>query len=368
MSTTQLAKNLVQKRPSEEGGKHAGRGFAYQANWILCKLLDLFEQEDDFAVLIEWHDDMAFMDSPTAPTALEFYQVKSTKGRGPWNPAKILALKNGRSILGKLCRHLKTFPDGVTKLTLVCNVGFDLKMADGEGTDSLHDVQFKDAHEDMIQTLTSRLSKELGKDYVEGCLNIAVFQRSTLSLEKMERDAKGHLVDFLEHHYAGQTFHVPALYKTLKAEIDTRAIRDAKLRDLTSLLESKGITKSGLGRNLQSALIGEQAKDKVERACSQLQDEGWNHEQQQRLRSYVREYELNCLSLRDEQFVKLRQTVAEAHRRLAEEEHETADLKDKLVKICELTRTTTPNGAREFDDSLINIVVIVEHEYEYEQD
>jgi len=316
LDTNQLAKNLAQRRPSEQGGTYAGRGFAYQANWILYKLLNLFEEGEDFAVLIEWHDDMIYMDSSTAPTALEFYQVKSTKQEKPWSLAQLLAIKKGRSILGKMCRHMMTFPNGVTKLVLVSNRGFKLRMTEGYYSDSLAEVPLKNACEDEARKYKDRLTDELGEDFNAGGLEITVLLRSSLSLEEMERDVKGHLVDFLGRFDASTSFHVPALYKTLKAEIDKRATREALPEDLAMLLERKGITRSRFEEALRTASIGDLPKNKVERACVQLQGEGWNHEQQQRLRSFLREYELKCLSQKDEQFVKLRQGIAEAYKRI----------------------------------------------------
>jgi len=363
LDTNQLAKNLAQKRPSEHGGTYAGRGFAYQANWILYKLLNLFEEGEDFAVLIEWHDDMIYMDSSTAPTALEFYQVKSTNRKTPRNLKEVLVLKKGSSILGKLCRHVKTFPNDVNKLTLVSNIGFKLKMADGATTDSLSEVHFKDAHADVIKSTSVVLTNELGEDFVESALYITVFLRSTLSLDETERDVKGYLVDFLGRFDAGTSFHVPALYKTLKAEIYKRANRVAQPNDLASLLESKGITRSRFEGDLRTASTSDLPKNKVERACEQLRAEGWSHEQQQRLRGCVTDYELSRMSLEDEQFVQLRQAVANAYERGVTEISRIDKLNDRLVKILELVASNAGGVSRQSDDNLVRVIAIVEYEY-----
>jgi hypothetical protein len=60
----------------ETGGQHASRGFNFQVWHAVLEALKAYETGEDYAVVLEWQQDVAVLNSSTAPTKVRFVQLK----------------------------------------------------------------------------------------------------------------------------------------------------------------------------------------------------------------------------------------------------------------------------------------------------
>jgi Cap4 dsDNA endonuclease len=144
---TEILQIVNDKDLSETGGGHNQKGVEFQRNWALVRMFELESQEQpDFLVLFEAIQDVAVVDSNSAPTKIEIYQVKK-KDRNEWTWAELTNLhtpKLGKptkkpkplkgvfsSPMGKLYRALRAFKELTGTARFISNAGCDLAMADG---------------------------------------------------------------------------------------------------------------------------------------------------------------------------------------------------------------------------------------------
>jgi len=126
---------LLRDLPEDEkGGSAATLGFTFQQWWATLIAVERLATDDDFALLLEFKEDVAILDSATAPTSVEFCQVKKSEREGTWS-LKDLQRKGRKfkedsghepSILAKLYRRRIEFQGHPIKLRFVSNVGFKL--------------------------------------------------------------------------------------------------------------------------------------------------------------------------------------------------------------------------------------------------
>ena len=109
-----LADALLAHKPRETSGGPSANRFAYQRTWALCHALTLHEAEQDYVIVLEFHDDILVLDRLTEPTRAEFFQVK-TKKSGIWTVSGLLqgaskkdpTVAEAKSILGRLVDHVR---------------------------------------------------------------------------------------------------------------------------------------------------------------------------------------------------------------------------------------------------------------------
>lgn len=75
----------------ETGGQHASRGFNFQVWHAVLEALKAYESGDDYAVVLEWQQDVAVLNSSTAPTEARFVQLKKHETSTHWKLHHLIA-------------------------------------------------------------------------------------------------------------------------------------------------------------------------------------------------------------------------------------------------------------------------------------
>ena len=88
MSSASAAAELLavanDPKHSESGGGHGAKGVDFSRIWAVFRMMELEKaNEPDFLILFESVQDVAELDSVTAPTRAKVYQVKK-KDSGTW--------------------------------------------------------------------------------------------------------------------------------------------------------------------------------------------------------------------------------------------------------------------------------------------
>jgi len=143
---------LIDPDIAESGGAHNQKGIEFQKNWAIVKMFALKEQAAiDFLFLFEAVQDVAILNSSTAPTRIEVFQVKK-KDRMEWTWASLTNLhvpddpsKKAKSKvkktkpldgitdspLGKLFASLASFKTLENSGSFISNAGCNLILASG---------------------------------------------------------------------------------------------------------------------------------------------------------------------------------------------------------------------------------------------
>lgn len=131
---------------AESGGGHNQKGVDFQRAWALSRMFELEASgADDFLFLFEALQDVAELDSSTAPSSVRIYQVKK-KDRGEWEWSNLTCLpapskkrggsKSPKGIkdspIGKLYACVVAFKDLNSSGTFLSNTGCNLPLDGGD--------------------------------------------------------------------------------------------------------------------------------------------------------------------------------------------------------------------------------------------
>jgi hypothetical protein len=130
--------SLLRDHPEDEKtGANATLGITYQQWWATLKATELYAGGADFALGIEYKEDIAVLDSATAPSRVEFYQVKKHERDGVWTWSDLLRpppTRKGKaaapSSLAKLYSRRQTFSGHQTTLHFVSNLAYKVPLED----------------------------------------------------------------------------------------------------------------------------------------------------------------------------------------------------------------------------------------------
>lgn len=75
----------------ETGGRHAIKGFSFQVWLAVLEALRAHRKPGDYAVVLEWQQDIALLNSSVAPTTVRFVQLKKNESTLKWTLPSLLA-------------------------------------------------------------------------------------------------------------------------------------------------------------------------------------------------------------------------------------------------------------------------------------
>ncbi|MBH1987323.1 MAG: DUF4297 domain-containing protein [Burkholderiales bacterium] len=74
----------------ETGGRHAIKGFSFQVWLAVLEALRAHRNPGDYAVVLEWQQDIALLNSSTDPTTVRFVQLKKNESALKWTLPSLL--------------------------------------------------------------------------------------------------------------------------------------------------------------------------------------------------------------------------------------------------------------------------------------
>jgi hypothetical protein len=168
-NTEEVFRVASDKELAETGGGHNQKGVDFQRAWALSRMFELEESGvDDFLILFEAVQDVAELDSESAPSSIRIYQVKK-KDRGEWEWSHLTRLpapaKKRRadkttdeikdSPIGKLYSAVLAFKELKSSGTFLSNSGCNLPLANGHNAATSVSCalsQLEAGHLDLLRT------------------------------------------------------------------------------------------------------------------------------------------------------------------------------------------------------------------------
>lgn len=208
----QVASDLFRDFTGDEiGGRHAIRGFSFQVWHAVLEALRAHRTGEDYAVVLEWQQDVAVLDSSVAPTGVRFVQLKKHEASTHWKLNHLIASPKGRddgtllaadeadasassgtltapapesaksgnaakakaakkpkpSILAKLYAHRRRF-SSLGKCRLEFSSDAQFEMPDGKGVSSVcSSVELSVVDSSVQHVIEAKLREQLGLDQAE---------------------------------------------------------------------------------------------------------------------------------------------------------------------------------------------------------
>ena len=241
-----LSEALVATPQREDAGAKTAARYHYQALWGLTLLFQEHSKlHEDYAIIFEFHDDVALTNHSSNPTTIKFYQVK-TKDTGQWTVKDLLKQKTASSkkggktklpsIVGKMYDNVVKFADAVEFTTFVSNAPFNFAPKIGNFT--LPECNETDQAK-IVEHLKSEYS---GIASIDG--KVIGFTRTDLSLQDADVHAKGKLNKFVVDHLGEIAFSLDVLFRAVVSECEQKSRFSGSWNGFSDLIHKKGIAKS----------------------------------------------------------------------------------------------------------------------------
>ncbi len=242
-----LADILLTTPQREEAGARTLARYHYQALWGVTLLIEIHSKRADYAIVFEFHDDVALLDSSSDPKKIAFFQIK-TKDKGFWTLPDLLKTKvttaklgsgtNPTSILGKMYQNVIHFGDDVEKITFVSNAHLNL------GPKS-EDFGLMDCNDDELTKVVEKLQLELpGTIAIKS--ELVRFSKTDLSLADADNHAKGKLQSFIVSQLGDIAFSLDTMFRAVVGECERKSRVVGVSGTLADVVRRKGVTRGNV--------------------------------------------------------------------------------------------------------------------------
>jgi hypothetical protein len=284
----------------ETGGVHAIRGFSFQVWQAVLEALGAHATGEDYAVVMEWQQDIALLDSSTSPTKVTFKQLKKNESAAHWTlpallsppdekplaqpaasattqkPKKKSTRSAGKvSVLAKLYFHRRRFGQvAPTRLVFASNAPLYIEAEDG-CKQNLSKAAFSALPTTTQTKVSAALRTQLEVPASEAIdLNCITFEVTNCPLEQAHKYAIGELVEQCQLGNIQPLVTAPFVAVCLIASyIQQRAGSSSFAKDFATLLE-RAVTRADITSYLAAANDSHvSTQDLVEQVISRLDRE-----------------------------------------------------------------------------------------------
>ncbi|QZD86731.1 dsDNA nuclease domain-containing protein [Qipengyuania psychrotolerans] len=302
-----LATDLV-STPVREKGATGGR-YDFQTMWGLALLFQQHGTNDDYAIVFEFHDDVALLDSATNPSSVRFYQVKSKATNGGWTLTSLLkrqkvktedGVKEKPSYIDKMFDNVDKFQGAVLSADFVSNqlCGFNAAKNAFRLNECSSD-DFKKIVASVQQAYPSATEAQVG---------ILGFQRTDLSLGDVASHTKGKLQTFIAEQLGTVWFSPEAVYQAIADECRRKANFSGETSSLQQAIKEKGLTKA----NVQEWLDAIQSNNRSPDWSAITPSLSYPFAEQLRIGQEYSVYRAAALNSADRAVQRIRMRIAEA--------------------------------------------------------
>lgn len=275
---------IARIRPSENSGAMAANRFAYQVNWGLKKLLELESNDEDYIMVLDYHDDIVVCNSDKNKDYIDFYQIK-TNSVGNWNLKAICgkpkqkkkdskdevevvtnSSESNLSFVAKLILHTRKFEDS-RKLYFVTNSRLSNKIY-GKGDEF---VEFEKLENDIQIKIKENVKEEIG-DVDDEIFKKLVFVQNQMSVNDYENTMMGALARFLSDKYKTFT-DVSEVYYNIISMMNCKTKHESSNYTTDDLLKCKSISHTEFRNYLEEVAILPTFKDITQKLLTEIKDD-----------------------------------------------------------------------------------------------
>ncbi|MDO8651671.1 MAG: DUF4297 domain-containing protein [Undibacterium sp.] len=285
--------NLNDSLTKERGGRHGGKGHEFQRYWALCHLLKLDLEQNDYILMVEFIEDVAVLNTATAPTELDLFQIKKKEGAvgAKWTKTTLVKPpKEGKSILAKLYESKRISPDAKASIAFVSNAPVDLTLHDGSASTERERFCADELEVTLKGSLQKSIADELKCDVQDIEFGALKFIRSPLAMDDLETHAIGRVSSYLGVKFPTHGARADVFCKALYGEIKIRATSTQDAASFAELCEIRGIAKSQFDLMLATTLARKPDGEIINTAISSLTQENVPFVERNKVKEASRRY------------------------------------------------------------------------------
>ena len=262
-----MSKNVLYEPQRETSGGPTFSKYEYQYHWALCKIIEKHAKKQEYALLVEFHEDVVISDSLDGEHSnFDFYQVKayaskkvSTKSLTKREKGTTGNLKN--SILGKLLESTtySAYEKRINEIGLVVASGFNFELDKPEMNLSV--ISKGDLSDGCIGHLKQSLKEELGSDLIPDKLKFIV---PTLKEENQQKYVIGEFAELIETTIPGATHRALDIYRAIIDDLHRKGVKVTDYKEWEDLVLYKSLTSEDVASVIASNIEHPSVQRKVD--------------------------------------------------------------------------------------------------------
>ncbi|HDR2617437.1 TPA: DUF4297 domain-containing protein [Enterobacter asburiae] len=283
----------------ESAGADSYDRFEYQYHWALCQAFSAYRNARDFAVFMEYHEDVIIADSlDKEKVKFTFNQVKANSS-GSYTINSLTKRDKGKngekpSLLGKLCSsvHKKSYLSKVTELNFVSTIGFNFSPKDGL---KLRALGLSELNSGDLSLITNNLNKEID-EFDSFPKEIIRFVYSDIPLQSYYEHTITRITDSVEVVFPKHLLKPKDIYRVLMDALRIRGKDTFDYDKWDEVLVKKALTFDDIHKVVTNGISGENSGVDLETAKYVINDLTINGLEKGRLLKEVKAYTLRVLS------------------------------------------------------------------------
>jgi hypothetical protein len=245
LSSPDILSQFSEIAPRETAGARSSNRFDYQKNWSICHFLELHQDDQDYLIVFDHHEDIVVFNHSISPDSACFYQVKSKKS-GNWTIYSLAKCKEGdhdSSILRKLYMNFENFPNFTLKMAFVSNQGLNAKNKISGKRSVVKYLRFHGMHINDKKVCANALEKKNKSFSNLSGLKLFEFQCTPLALEDHAAHTKGRLTEFFEDQFPAETINIALAYRTIFDEVKRKTNFENSAHSQLDVIKEKSLSK-----------------------------------------------------------------------------------------------------------------------------
>jgi len=230
--------NPLYEPQREKAGPVTYKKYAYQYNWGLYKIINQHIDYPEYAIFIELHEDVVFVDSLDSKKAkFSFCQVKTTKGR--FNKNNLTKLKKGSSVLGKLldsCLN-KKYSKSINEINLISVNGFDIKLKKPKLTKEK--IKISDVEKGTYDEIEKKIKSEISCSKLPSNIYFVVPE---LPEKKFQETIIGQISTLINSLFPLSSCNSVDIYRSLIDELNRKGTNTFDYEKWDDAIEKKSLT------------------------------------------------------------------------------------------------------------------------------
>ncbi|MEZ2576474.1 DUF4297 domain-containing protein [Buttiauxella ferragutiae] len=352
-----MERNVLGHAQREISGATTFGKYDFQYHWALCRIIEKHKSNSDYALLIEYHEDVVIADSLYGDSAkFEFFQVKNT-GK-PFTSDALTKREQGAegpksSILGKLLSSCigTDYEARITEIGLVSSSGFSFDQRDKKL--KLDIITSGDLSVDCLSGLTEKLKDELGIALLPENIKFIV---PKIKLENQEEFVIGRFAELVNEIFPNSHCNAVNIYRAIIDEIHRKGQNTYDFTVWERMVEDKSLTshkvKDVIAVNTTSPKLEDFEKDFEYLAKNDMK---WNTLTYRKINKKIKQLFLRRIGHSSAFDMNIMRIVQQALSSVSEEDFtETRDyIESVIVKAQELN---IEDQVPEYDDILCEII------------
>lgn len=223
----------------EKSGAQTFDKYSFQYHWALYRIISEHENSNEYAIIIELHEDVVLANSLDVSIAkFEFNQVKTNNSS--FNTYQLVKKKkNGSSVLGKLVQsgNGKSFSTQIESLNLIATNKFTLELKKKDV--NLKRITKSDLSDKQLKELEDELLKEINISELPANIQFIV---SDIPSNNYQTFLIGVIAELINKIFPGSYSNAQDIYKLLIDELYRKGKVTYDFTNWDELLKDKALT------------------------------------------------------------------------------------------------------------------------------